>query len=474
MYTKNIDYDLELEASVLGICIAEPSAFGNCYNLLNEECFYGFDHKEVYKGLHTLFNNGSPIDMIILSRYFYDKRVLSFKENGEITVFIIQLMTGVVSSAHLEHWCLLLRELAAKRLMIEITHSGIKSGDAFDNAKDIDERLKKIFEIRSTDDWQHISQVAITATQDIESRDRNVIPGISTSISILDKINGGFRPDDLIVIGARPSVGKSAFMGRIATQTAFRGKTVGIISLEMANTPIFTRMVAADSETEFYRIDRNDLGEETQRKHVYNTISKLAALPIYFSDTAQVDSTDIRAKAEKLKRKNGLDLLVIDYLQLIEPDSDKRANREQQVSKISRDMKNLAKTLHIPVILLAQLNRAVTEKDKPQLHHLRESGAIEQDADVVMFLHRDYMTGKVSNENGESTEYEADLLIRKWRNGAPTEIKIGFDPKQMRFYDLDAESFKKTDFSIYNNPNKGIPQNYNPNHTFEPDKKLPF
>ena len=270
------------------------------------------------------------------------------------------------------------------------------------------------------------------------------ILGVSTSLTSLDRLNGKFRDTNLIVIGARPSVGKSAFMGRIATHAAFEGKTVGIISLEMEDKDILARSVSAESEVDFWRIDRNKFEqEEEQRNSVYKTIGKLSTLPIYFSDTAQVGMTDIRAKAERLKQRHGVDLLIIDYLQLVEPENASNRNREQEVSKISRGLKLLAMNMKIPVIILAQLNRqsAETGDKKPQLHHLRESGSIEQDADVVMFLHRDWVSGIKVDESGDSTEYQADLLVRKWRNGGPCDIKLGFHGPTMKFTEIIRSEF---------------------------------
>lgn len=475
MLKPNLDYDYNLESAVLGICIAEPDAFGCHFHLLSDECFYKQDHQEIFKALTSLFKEGYPIDQFSVCRFFYGKNILSFKQSGEVAAFVMELMHGVFSSAHMEYWCCMLRELAMKRLMLIITHGGYKEGDVFDSAKDIEDKLKKVMEIRTTDDWLHISQVGIKQVKQMESRDGNTLPGITTSINVLDRLNGGLRAGNLIVIGARPSVGKSAFMGRIAVHAAFKGCKVGIISLEMEDTAIFTRMASADSEVPFYKIDRNDLREEQQRNKVYNTISSLSTLPIYFSDTAQVNSWDIRAKAEKLKRKHGLDILIVDYLQLIEADEKKGQNREQEVAKISRGMKLLAKSLNIPVVLLAQLNRQVNEKgdNKPQLHHLRESGSIEQDADVVMFLHRECLLGNVSDKDGASTEFQADLLVRKWRNGAPVEIKIGFEPEQMRFYDLEAENMKQTK-EYFDKPSAGITRSYPISSQDGKDNDVPF
>lgn len=479
-----VDFDLDIEAAVLGICINESSALGSVYNLLSEDCFFCSAHLEVYRGLKFLFENGYPIDGIILNSIMNQKGITELKgvydsTPGGTMYFLCRLSYGVLTSAHLETWCLLLRQLAAHRLMMLLTTSGGGSGtDVFQAAGEIDKMLKRILEVRTTNDWHHISEVGIKTVKEIESRDRNKLPGVTTSISLLDKLNGGFRPGDLVVVGARPSVGKSAFMGRIATHSAMKGAKVGIISLEMEDTAIFTRMLSADSETEFNKIDRNDFGEENERARVYNALSSLSTLPIYFSDTSQVNIFDIRGKADKLQRKHGLDILIVDYLQLIEPENEKGRNREQEVAKMSRGLKLLAKTLHIPIVLLAQLNRAVMEKgdNKPQLHHLRESGAIEQDADVVMFIHRDSLIGIEQNADGGSTEFEADLLVRKWRNGAPMEIKIGFEPTQMRFFDPETERLKNTPEFKSMNPGKGITGVYRTIPTSSQDSKeeMPF
>lgn len=443
-----VDYDLDIEAAVLGICINEKHAFGTVVSVLNEDCFFDNAHLQLYRGLKTVFDEGYPIDGIILNSIIQRSGVVELKHYHEQTpisaaAFICRLSYGVLESAHLETWCILLRQLAAARIMKQLTTQGLKGGDIFDSAAAINEKLKKIMEVRTTDSWQHISKVAYSAMSRMEAKVKDETPGITTTFKALDDSNGGFRPGNLVVVAARPRVGKSALIGRFAIRQAYIGVKVGIISLEMNNEDIFDRMTSAEGDVSFSKIDRNNLEEGLERQRVYDAIGNLSALPIYFSDVAQVNVQDIRGKADKLMRKHGCDILYIDYLQLIEPDAKKNAIREQEVAKMSRDLKLLAKSLNIPVVLLAQLNReseSKASKDrKPHLHNLRESGAIEQDADVVIMLHRDWVTGVSTNVDGSSTEREADLLVRKWRNGAEMELKIGFEGDKMRFFDPDTE-----------------------------------
>jgi len=269
--------------------------------------------------------------------------------------------------------------------------------------------------------------------------------GITTGNSLLDRENGGFYPGQMIVIGARPSVGKSAYMGQMAMSIARTGKKVGIISLEMNNNEIGARLSSLGSDDDFKTIFRNLYRDEDHKAQWYRRIQELIELPIYITDKTDVSPTSIKAKAVKLKHSDGLDVLMIDYLQLVNSENDTRnRTRENEVSQLSRACKLLAKDLEIPVIVLCQLNRAVTGRkgiDRyPQLSDLRESGSIEQDADVVMFIHRDWMMGESYqvDENGNSTEFKANLIVRKWRNGAANlNIELDFNPRKMMFSEAD-------------------------------------
>jgi replicative DNA helicase len=419
------DYDIFLERAVIGAILITPTAFGSVYGLLDECCFYEHDHVRVYEAMEALFKNGFPIDLATVARQLYDEGMTMCCGNNT-GVYLTGLCTNIWSAAHLEYWGMQLRRLAAKRELLNITSRGMEEEwDVLANAQNIEQRLKKVLDVRASDEWLHISQVGLQVSKYMDDMEGRSVQGISTSLPLLDKVNGGYKDGMMVVLGARPGVGKSAMMGQMVVSAAKQGAKVGIMSLEMEGKDVVQRMMSAESDVPFYKIDKGELYDEQVRQQVYGSLGTLSALPIYFSDATQVNIHDIRAKAEKLKNKHGMDILFIDYLQLIEPESAKNRNREQEVSMISRGIKLLAMTLKIPVVILAQLNREAADKE-PELYHLRESGSIEQDADVVLFLHRS------KNENGIPGE-ESKLLVRKWRNGSTMDVRLKFEGEVMRF-----------------------------------------
>ncbi|WP_276135295.1 replicative DNA helicase [Polluticoccus soli] len=434
-YRQHLDYDEPLESAVLGVCLIEPQSFGTIYTLLTQECFYTQANAQVYAAMNTLWEKGAPVDLLTLSRELYDNNITEIR--GYPTAYYLTSLTkDIVNSAHLQHWCLMLRELAARRMMISLTSTRFSGDDVITHAEHIQQQIKQALDIRATDDWLDASAAALALTKHMDDAQNKDRIGVSTTFHSIDKINGGFRPGQLVVIGARPSVGKSALMGAIATQAAMHGTPTGVISLEMPAADLFGRMVSADTHIPFTDIDRNRITEDDQRTYIYQSITRPAGLPLWFSDTAQVNIHDIRAKAEKLKRRHGLGLLIIDYLQLIEETTTTATrNREQNISAISRGLKMLAMNLGIPVIALSQLNRESEARahKRPSMADLRESGAIEQDADIIMLLHRDWRCGITTDAHGHSTEHQADLLIPKWRNGTPLDLKLHFHPHTMRF-----------------------------------------
>lgn len=442
-----IDFDDDLEGSVLGVCLLEPHAFGKVQHILIPECFFNPNHQRVFAVIAKLFEDGWPIDLLLVQRGFYDRGETQIG-HSPTTYFLTQLMAGVVTSAHLEMWCLKLRELAIRRTAIAITTSGVdRSTDVLDMAGDIESKLKQLMDIRSVDDWEDAATVALRVTAQMEATAKGEGGGITTSLVELDDTNSGLKPGQLILIGARPGVGKSAFMGRMAVKVAKQGKAVGVITLEMDNTDVFKRMVSFDSNTPFWRMDKAEFADAEQHMEALRNIANTATLPIHFSERAQVNMKDIRAKAEKLKRKFNMEILFIDYLQLIEPDGSSKNMREQEVAKISRGCKLLAKTLGVPVVLMVQLNRQA-DGEEPQLKHLRESGSLEQDADIVFMLYRDIDTEDPVLKN------EAKLFIRKWRNGTPFTIKLHFNGEHMRF--SEAREIPPVYVERFENPSAGI------------------
>lgn len=433
-FQQHTDYDEAMERSVLGVCLLEPEAFGSVYGTLTPDCFYKPTHHQVYDAMHTLWQSGQPVDLLTLTRQMYDSKLLQL-DGDNTAYYLTRLMQDVVNSAHLHQWCRSLRSLAARRRLITLTSSGLHSDDIYTTATHIQEQLQQALEVHQPDEWINTGTAAKALTEHMDAVKGKEMIGISTTFRSIDKMNGGFRPGQLVVIGARPSVGKSALMGAIATEAARQGNSVGIISLEMPAQDLFGRILSYDSKVAFSEIDRNRLRDDTDRRNMHGSMQSLATLPIWFSERTQVNIHDIRARAEKLKRSHGLKLLIVDYLQLVEENTSGNRSREQGISAISRGLKMLAMNLEIPVIALSQLNRESENRahKKPTMADLRESGAIEQDADIIMLLHRDWRCGIHTDAHGNSTERQADLIIAKWRNGSVTDIKLTFDPQTMRF-----------------------------------------
>lgn len=432
-YQPYKDYDPELERAVLGVCLVEPRSFSKVYGILNSDCFYVTSNQQVFAAMEAVWKDGLPIDILTVSRRLYDDDMVMM-ENRNTGIYLSQLCYDVVSSAHLQTWCLLLRELAARRMMISITSTRFRDDDVLKGAEDIQASLQQALQVRHAGDWTDASAAAISLTQHMDDVMNNDCVGVQTGFPTLDRENGGFRPGQLVVIGARPSVGKSALMGSIAMDAARNGNKVGILSLEMPAKDIFGRMVSRQTDIPFAQMDRHGIADEQDRNTIVQALPGVAALPIWFCDTSRCTIHDIRAKAEQLKQRNGLDMLLVDYLQLIE-ETDNYRNREQNISQISRGLKMLAMNLEIPVVALSQLNRESEHRSnkKPTMADLRESGAIEQDADIIMLLHRDWRSGILNDEFGNSTEFQADLLIPKWRNGSPLSLKLRFEGATMKF-----------------------------------------
>lgn len=444
-FKELIHYDIAMECAILGACLIEKTAYGRIRGLLTPECFYLTSNKTIYKVISEMWDNNYPVDILTIAQYIVrDKGICDF--NGEnVPYYLTKLTNGIVSTANIEYHSLLVRQLYAERELVKIKNSANNnSGDVISRAEKMRDELLKLSQIKVINDWNDMIDVVLKLHKHMDEVKGKDIIGVPTGFTKFDLITGGLVKSDMIVLAARPSVGKSAFLGAISVHAASLGFKVGIISLEMSDIQIGARMGSIISDVDFYRIFRNKFDEEKERDILYRHLETLANLPIKISDKTKVNINDIRAKVGQLVAKDQIDVLFVDYLQLLDSDEsgNRNYNREQEVSKMSRGFKLMAKEFNIPTVVLAQLNRE-SEKaanKKPQLHHLRESGAIEQDADLVVFLHRDFKAGIEVNKDGGSTEFEADLIIAKGRNIETPEIKIGFDPPKMKFYDLDRVS----------------------------------
>lgn len=441
-FKKDIHYSTSIERATLGICILETGTFGRIYGILEKDCFYHSGHQVVFEAMKFMFQNGINIDLFTVIDQIIRLKGISELDGYNTDYFVTRITNEVVSSSHLEYHCQIIKSMWMEREIMNLTNGGMGKldGSVSQQVRAIQDKLFSLQNKAAEHDWVDMTHMMVDLYRHQEEMKKTGGIGKKSGITILDKENGGFQNGQLIVLGARPSVGKSAFVGGMAIEMAKQDSTIGIVSLEMSNTEIAARLAAYDTDTNFNVIYRGLYTDVAQRDNIYQKIgNKTSTLPIYVSDKTRVNIPEIRAKAEKLKSLHGLDCLMIDYLQLVSSTGGSYSkNRENEIAEMSRGCKIMAKELNIPVILLCQLNREVTKRKGneryPQLSDLRESGAIEQDADVVMFLHRDFMSGYEADENGNSTERQADLVIRKWRNGKSNFIvPLDFDPPKMKF-----------------------------------------
>lgn len=450
IFVKERHYNQEMETSVIGLCLLEKEAFGRTYGIANEDYFYFETNREVYRSMREMYDNNLPIDLLTVCDFMVRKRGFNDFHGYTVGYYLMQSTNHVTSTIHLEYYCHCIYEMWIDREIIRLTLGGPGEGNSRQKIMELQNKLTLLSGGTGEKDWYDMAELMIELFKHQEKMQKQG-PGILTGLRRLDQTNGGFMPGDMIVIGARPSVGKSAFLGLLARNMALNGAKVGIVSLEMSNAKIAGRLAALDADTDFATLYRGLEIDEQEKNRIHNQIGSVTAyLPIWVSDKTEVSIPEIKAKAQKLKHKHGCDILFIDYLQLVDSTGgNKNSNRENEVRQMSRGCKLMAKELDIPVVVLAQLNRGVTERkgeDRyPKLSDLRESGSIEQDADVVAFIHRDWMAGFQKKEDGSSTEREADLVIRKWRDGEPNLIiPLDFDGPKMKFSERSSfGSFKQ-------------------------------
>lgn len=457
-FKTGLHYSTEIESAILGACLLESDAFGRTFGLLEKDNFYLEGNKVIYESLAEMYSEGMKIDTLVVFDYLLNTKKVNEISNSNIGFYLSKLTNSVVSTAHLEFHCFLIKRMWMERELIKLTHGGlVLKGETSEQIIQITKQIEKINTGILQDEWSSMRDIMMGLAKHQDKMLTTKGMGLSTSITKLDEANGGLFGGMLIVIGARPSVGKSALMGQMALSMARNKKNIGIISLEMNNNEIAARLSSIETQTDFKTIFRNLFEDENSRGKWYNKMNNFIDHKIYISDRTGVTASNIKAKAQKLKHQiNGLDCLFIDYLQLVSAEgSSKFNNRENEVSQISRTCKLIAKDLNIPVIILCQLNREVTKRTGknryPQLSDLRESGSIEQDADAVLFLHRDWITGiqeYMYDENGNSKINHADLIVRKWRNGESNlHIELEFDAPKMRFIEKNSYTFSPVELA---------------------------
>ncbi|MCH7722058.1 MAG: replicative DNA helicase [Bacteroidetes bacterium] len=431
----------EIEASVLGAMMIEKEAVPKALELLKPESFYLTSHRLIYEAMLSLFESSEPIDTVTL--YEELKKREQIDEVGG-AVYLSQLSQNISSAANIEYHAKIILEKQILRGLITSSHEIAKAAyegtnDAFDI---LDQAERKIFEITES----HLTQSyigmdravrdALEYIEAIHSQSQQKF-SVPSGYYELDELLGGFQKSDLIIIAARPSMGKTALALSIARNAAVdHNIPIGIFSLEMSTLQLIIRLLCAEGRLNAHLVRTGKLPHEEGLKLSKNA-HRLIEAPIYVDDSPAQTVLEIRAKARRLKVEKNIGMIIIDYLQLMQGQV-RSESREREISYISRSLKSLAKELNIPVVALSQLNRAVeTRTDKrPQLSDLRESGSIEQDADVVMFLNRPEYYGIEKDENGESLEGVAEIIVSKQRNGPTGIVKLAFIKEYARFENL--------------------------------------
>ncbi len=434
----------ELEEAVLGAIMLEKDAILEVIDLLKPESFYKEEHQKIFQAIIDLTSANKAIDLLTVTEELRKKKQI--EEVGG-PVYITQLTSRVASAAHVEYHARIVAQKHIQRELIRVS-SEIQTR-AFDEGTDVDDLLdfseSELFNIAQGNikkESQKVNVLIREAIQQMEeaSKRADSLIGIPSGFIKLDRMTNGWQNSDLVIIAARPSMGKTAFVLSMARTIAVEhNRSVAIFSLEMASLQLVNRLIVAETELPSNRIRNGKLADFEWEQLDYK-IKKLVDAPIFIDDTPAISIFELRAKARRLKRQHNMEILIIDYLQLMTGTADTRGNREQEVSTISRALKGIAKELNIPVIALSQLNRSVEIRSgtkRPQLSDLRESGAIEQDADMVIFIHRPEKYGLLEDENGNSLRGLAEIILAKHRNGPIGDIFLKFKDEFAKFTELE-------------------------------------
>lgn len=429
---------IEAELSVLGAMMLKVNAATQALELLRAEDFYRQAHRAAFSAMEGLVRAGEPVDIVTVTEAL--KKAGHLDQVGGIS-FLANLTNAVPSTANLEHYAKIVKEKSILRSLIDVSTE--IAGAAYEGSDEIGQQLsdaeRKIFAISSgqnTAEFTPAERVVFDAVERISelSESKGGITGLPTGLASLDSVTRGLQPSDLIIVAARPAMGKTAFVLNVATHAALQGKTVAFFSLEMPREQLMHRIFCAEGQIDATHLARGEL-DEVEWERLVKVADRMMKTHLYFDDTSSTTVMDIRSRARRLKAEHGLDLIAIDYLQLIQAPG-RVENRTLAVAEMTRSLKILARELNVPIVVLSQLSRATEGRSdkRPMLSDLRESGSIEQDADIVMFLYReDYYNQDTENAN------ITELSIAKHRNGATDTIKMYFQKEYTRFRDLARE-----------------------------------
>ena len=432
-------HNIEAEQAVLGAIFLVPDTIVTATEILEPEDFYRVSHQRIFETMIRLTDKGEPIDLVTITTELEDLKLLN--EVGGVS-YLTDIANSVPTAANIEYYARIVEEKSTlRRIIFAATDIVTKTYDEGDEVTDLlDHAEKTILEIsqnKASGRFQNIQDVLVDVYDNIEQlhNQQDEVTGIATGFRDLDHITSGFQKNDLIIVAARPSVGKTAFALNIAQNVAVNSdENVAIFSLEMGADQLVMRMLCAEGNIDSQRLRTGKLQEEDWRK-LTMAMGSLSNAGIYIDDTPGIKVNEIRSKCRRLKQESGLGMVLIDYLQLIQGNSaSSRENRQQEVSEISRALKALARELEVPVIALSQLSRGVEQRQdkRPMMSDIRESGSIEQDADIVGFLYRDdYYDQESEKEN------IIEIIIAKQRNGPVGTVELAFVKEYNKFVDLD-------------------------------------
>tara|TARA_B100000700_G_scaffold253768_1_gene285742 strand:- start:5062 stop:6555 length:1494 start_codon:yes stop_codon:yes gene_type:complete len=434
---------LDLEESVLGALMLEKEALTNIIDILKPENFYKDAHKEIYQAIIDLFNNSQPIDLLTVTN--------QLKKNGTLDIvggsyYVTKLTTRVNSASNIEFHSRIILEQSIKRELINISSKVQKDAyedtiDVFDLLDQTEQSLFDVSESHIRKNYKKVQNLMKEAIDELETKKekKDGITGVPSGFIDLDTITSGWQPSDLVIVAGRPSMGKTAFvLSLIRNASIDHNLPMGIFSLEMSSLQLVNRLISSEAELDSDKIRKGNLKDYEWQQLLHKT-DLLQKAPIFIDDTPALSILELRAKARRLKSQHDIQCIIVDYLQLMTSEYGKTSgNREQEIASISRSLKAVAKELNIPVIALSQLSRAVETRGgdkRPVLSDLRESGSIEQDADMVMFIYRAEKYDITEDEDGESTIGVAELLLRKNRNGPTGKVKLKFVERFAKFVD---------------------------------------
>ena len=441
---KLLPHDLEAEEAVVGSLLIDGDSFVRISSLIKPEDFYRERNQLCYAACRSLFERNEAIDQVTLARELSRTNQL---ESAGGMAYLSHLVSVTPTSAHSEHYAQLVARTSTMRTLIDAASRISVIG--YDDTDDVDATLRQaediLFGVRTGQPHRGFMPLRQIYDQYLEERAASADPLLAsdtpmlTGFNDLDELLGGMQRSDMIVLGARPAMGKSTLAINVSINAAQAGATVGVFSLEMSREQLALRILAADAQIDSHRL-RLGLVTEADEQRITDSIGRLSELPMYIDDTPFQGMVEMRSKARRLSLEHGLDLLIVDYLQLIEGRGKGGDNRVQEVSEISRSLKGMARDLNICVLTCSQLSRGVTNRTshRPMLSDLRDSGSIEQDADVVMFIHREdmYYTEEEWEQHSPGRPYPkniAEIIVAKHRNGPTDDINLYFRDNLLRF-----------------------------------------